>query len=102
MVLNLYLSQEEKLPISSRRDDFAEKRPLVVTLNPSVPQDKLREGSQVWETMRFFVLLRMTNRFDGGVSQQNQDFNPDPTGEPRFISAANCFCGSRGLIGVNG
>ncbi len=54
MVLNLYLSQEEKLPISSRRDDFAEKRPLVVTLNPSVPQDKLREGSQVWENMRFF------------------------------------------------
>jgi len=34
--------------------DSAEKRSLVVTLNPSFPQDKLREGSQVWENMRFF------------------------------------------------
>ncbi len=34
--------------------DTAEKRSLVVTLNPSFSQDKLREGSQVWEHMRFF------------------------------------------------
>jgi len=34
--------------------DSAEKRSLVVALNPSFPQDKLREGSQVWENMRFF------------------------------------------------
>jgi hypothetical protein len=60
---------------------------LVVTLNPSFPQDKLREGSKVWEYIRFFAEfilspqerffaalrmtggegLRMTNRFDGGV-----------------------------------
>ena len=35
--------------------DSAEKRSLVVTLNPSFPQDKLREGSQVWENIRFFL-----------------------------------------------
>ncbi len=65
---------------SNIRIDSVEKRFLVVTLNPSFPQDKLREGpvlskvegSQVWENMRFFVLLRMTNRFDGGVFQQNR------------------------------
>ncbi len=56
--------------------DSAEKRSLVVTLNPSFPQDKLREGSQVRENMRFFALLRMTNRFDGGVFQQNQLMPP--------------------------
>ena len=33
MYLNLYLSQEEKLPIVSQRGDSAEKRSLVVTLN---------------------------------------------------------------------
>ncbi len=47
--------------------DSAEKRSLVVTLNSSFPQDKLHEGSQVWENMRFFAPLRMTNRLDGGL-----------------------------------
>ncbi len=36
--------------------DSAEKQSLVVTLNPSFPQDKLREGSQV------------TNRFESAHS----------------------------------
>ncbi len=57
---------------SNIRIDSAEKRSLVVALNPSFPQDKLREGSQVWENMGFFALLRMTNRFDGGVFQHNR------------------------------